>query len=82
MPEMSPMPSILFGVPIAVVIKAAGFFEDAGELFQIVTAINDAGVEECGGFLVGTARRAVRPVGWASQPYLQTLRRSVPTFGF
>jgi hypothetical protein len=24
-----------------------------GELFQIVAAINDAGVEECGGFLAG-----------------------------
>ena len=64
------------GVPVAVVIKAAGLFEDAGqlhaarasrscginqihagvgqfgELFQIVAAINHAGVEKGGGFLV------------------------------
>ena len=37
------------GVPVAVVIKAAGRFEDAGELFQIVAAVDDAGVEEGGG---------------------------------
>lgn len=80
---------VVAGVPVAVIIKAAGLFEDAGqlhaarahevyvglgagvavfkgaflpgltpdcgspartELFQIVAAVNDAGVEEGGGF--------------------------------
>jgi len=132
------------GVPVAVVIKAAGLFEDAGELhaarahvvnvglgvlvavfkgalllglapegpsrtgqfvvavgvegrvnvnqihagvgqlgelFQIVAAIHDAGVEEGGGFQFGRARSPLRAGGRATSQ-IGWQRSASPTFGF